>query len=62
MQFCCVEGDSLFPLPHIVVHSEWGCGCLGCCGGACKQAVMVEVVSILYVEVLEGGLEVVLCG
>lgn len=38
------------------------CGCLGCCAGACKQVVMVEAVSILYVEVLEGGLEVVLCG
>lgn len=61
MQFCCVEGDSLFPLPHIVVNSEWECGRLECCAGACKQIVTVEVL-ILYVEVLEGGLEVVLCG
>ena len=54
-------GIGLIPLPHIVVHSEWECGCWGCCAGACKQIVTVEVL-ILYVEVLEGGLEVVLCG
>lgn len=41
-------GIGVFQLPHIVVHSEWGCGCRGCCAGACKQIVMVEAVSVAY--------------
>ena len=36
----------LFQLPHIVVHSEWGCGRRECCAGACKHVTMVAAVSV----------------